>query len=59
MTQDSGQARAASPGAASDQAVTGSQPLAWSGTEVRRRLPGDVGEFTVEWQLPSTRGAPR
>jgi len=59
MTQDSGQARTASPGPASDQAVTGSQPLAWSGTEVRGRSGGDLGGFIVEWELPPTRGAPR
>lgn len=32
-------------------AQSGSRPLMWSGT-YRRLVPGDVGQFTVDWGLP-------
>lgn len=51
--QGLGEARPGSSPASSAQ--TSSRPLMWSGTD-RRLVPGDVGQFTVDWELPAGGG---
>lgn len=59
VEQGSGQVRPVSGGASSAQTVTGSQALGGSGIQERRMLPGDVGQFTVDWELPAARSSDR
>lgn len=46
----------AGPGSSpASSAQTSSRPLMWSDTD-RRLVSGDVGQFTVDWELPAGGG---